>query len=184
MHTRYAPVRHSQAPEGALPSDLHVLGLPLAFILSQDQTLHCSIAVLVIFPVLGLRYDSLLFLIRPLPTGLPASRKGLLLLMLASSFQRTRFRRPSAIPRFFMAENGCKSTAFFHTRKRFLSFFSKNFLYADCQSVGNDKFGDKGNFCCRIPRIRRIIRGKTVRSVGEFSELIDFLFTFIPERHL
>ena len=24
-----------------IPSDLHVLGLPLAFILSQDQTLHC-----------------------------------------------------------------------------------------------------------------------------------------------
>jgi hypothetical protein len=26
-----------------LPLDLHVLSLPLAFILSQDQTLHCSI---------------------------------------------------------------------------------------------------------------------------------------------
>jgi hypothetical protein len=25
------------------PFDLHVLGLPLAFILSQDQTLHCKI---------------------------------------------------------------------------------------------------------------------------------------------
>ncbi|MDB5281301.1 MAG: hypothetical protein JWO06_376 [Bacteroidota bacterium] len=25
-----------------LPFDLHVLGLPLAFILSQDQTLHCK----------------------------------------------------------------------------------------------------------------------------------------------
>ena len=44
-------------PKGVLPSDLHVLGLPLAFILSQDQTLHCSIVVLFFFPVLGLRYD-------------------------------------------------------------------------------------------------------------------------------
>ena len=35
--TRYAPVCHY--PCG--PFDLHVLGLPLAFILSQDQTLHC-----------------------------------------------------------------------------------------------------------------------------------------------
>ena len=26
----------------SLPLDLHVLGLPLAFILSQDQTLHCN----------------------------------------------------------------------------------------------------------------------------------------------
>ena len=39
------------SPKGRLPSDLHVLGLPLAFILSQDQTLHCIIAVLFLFPV-------------------------------------------------------------------------------------------------------------------------------------
>ena len=41
--TRYAPFRRSP-PEycyPALPLDLHVLSLPLAFILSQDQTLHC-----------------------------------------------------------------------------------------------------------------------------------------------
>jgi hypothetical protein len=25
-----------------IPFDLHVLGLPLALILSQDQTLHCN----------------------------------------------------------------------------------------------------------------------------------------------
>ena len=30
-------------PKGRLPYDLHVLGLPLAFILSQDQTLRCTI---------------------------------------------------------------------------------------------------------------------------------------------
>ena len=43
--TRYAPVRHSHQIQQAffwIPSDLHVLGLPLAFILSQDQTLHCK----------------------------------------------------------------------------------------------------------------------------------------------
>ncbi len=28
-------------PKTLLPLDLHVLSLPLAFILSQDQTLHC-----------------------------------------------------------------------------------------------------------------------------------------------
>ena len=31
-----------------LPLDLHVLSLPLAFILSQDQTLHCIIPVFLI----------------------------------------------------------------------------------------------------------------------------------------
>ena len=44
LHTRYAPVRRSSAAYcyALLPLDLHVLGLPLAFILSQDQTLHCK----------------------------------------------------------------------------------------------------------------------------------------------
>ena len=45
MHTRYAPVRHSQQYCYCLPFDLHVLGLPLAFILSQDQTLHCNLVM-------------------------------------------------------------------------------------------------------------------------------------------
>ena len=40
LHTRYAPVRRSLVTEVTIPLDLHVLGLPLAFILSQDQTLH------------------------------------------------------------------------------------------------------------------------------------------------
>ena len=44
LHTRYAPVRRSPAAHccAPLPLDLHVLGLPLAFILSQDQTLRCT----------------------------------------------------------------------------------------------------------------------------------------------
>ena len=40
LPTRYSPVRCSCTPEGALPLNLHVLGTPPAFILSQDQTLH------------------------------------------------------------------------------------------------------------------------------------------------
>ena len=34
-----------------LPLDLHVLSLPLAFILSQDQTLHCIIYLKYTFKV-------------------------------------------------------------------------------------------------------------------------------------
>ena len=43
--TRYSPFRRSPALYcyNPLPLDLHVLSLPLAFILSQDQTLHCII---------------------------------------------------------------------------------------------------------------------------------------------
>ena len=42
--TCYAPFRRSPPKYCylALPLDLHVLSLPLAFILSQDQTLHCT----------------------------------------------------------------------------------------------------------------------------------------------
>ena len=36
-------------PKGGLPFDLHVLGLPLAFILSQDQTLHCILLYFKLF---------------------------------------------------------------------------------------------------------------------------------------
>ena len=50
--TRYAPFRRS--PPGrcrpALPLDLHVLSLPLAFILSQDQTLLCIYTVSLVRP--------------------------------------------------------------------------------------------------------------------------------------
>ena len=42
LHTCHSPVRRSPSkyPYFMLPLDLHVLSLSLAFILSQDQTLH------------------------------------------------------------------------------------------------------------------------------------------------
>ena len=44
LHTRYSPVRRSptRCCHLSLPLDLHVLSLSLAFILSQDQTLHSN----------------------------------------------------------------------------------------------------------------------------------------------
>ena len=41
-----APVAGGRPKPPPLPRDLHVLGLPLAFILSQDQTLRCYIFTL------------------------------------------------------------------------------------------------------------------------------------------
>jgi hypothetical protein len=38
-----------------IPSDLHVLGLPLAFILSQDQTLHCKMSSSITDPIINNR---------------------------------------------------------------------------------------------------------------------------------
>ena len=46
LHTCYSPVRRSPPSvllRHVLPLDLHVLGLSLAFILSQDQTLRCKL---------------------------------------------------------------------------------------------------------------------------------------------
>src|SRR6202035_270654 len=39
LPTRYSPVRHSLGTEAPRAFDLHVLGMPPAFVLSQDQTL-------------------------------------------------------------------------------------------------------------------------------------------------
>ena len=47
LHTCYAPVRRWHC----CPLALHVLCLPLAFILSQDQTLHCKLFVGLLLPI-------------------------------------------------------------------------------------------------------------------------------------
>ena len=53
LHTRYSPVRRSPPASypAALPLDLHVLSLSLAFILSQDQTLRCCLSFYFSFSV-------------------------------------------------------------------------------------------------------------------------------------
>ena len=106
--TRYAPFRRS--PPGycypALPLDLHVLSLPLAFILSQDQTLLCIIHI---FPVR--------------PRQLHSSKK---------KNQRSHFvlgtccTNLSILSMNFpvISETGCKDSDFFVPSKLFLTFFS------------------------------------------------------------
>ena len=105
--TRYAPFRRS--PPGycypALPLDLHVLSLPLAFILSQDQTLLCIIHI---FPVR--------------PRQLHSSKK---------KNQRSHFvlgtccTNLSILSMNFpvISETGCKDSDFFVPSKLFLTFF-------------------------------------------------------------
>ena len=106
--TRYAPFRRS--PPGrcrpALPLDLHVLSLSLAFILSQDQTLLCIIHI---FPVR--------------PRQLHSSKK---------KNQRSHFvlgtccTNLSILSMNFpvISETGCKDSDFFVPSKLFLTFFS------------------------------------------------------------
>jgi hypothetical protein len=46
------PVASVRIATDLLPLDLHVLSLPLAFILSQDQTLHCKCCLILTFKIL------------------------------------------------------------------------------------------------------------------------------------
>ena len=59
--TRYAPFRRSPAEYcySPLPLDLHVLSLPLAFILSQDQTLLCIFYTFSSIPTPSLKKSTL-----------------------------------------------------------------------------------------------------------------------------
>ena len=108
--TRYAPFRRSP-PEycyPALPLDLHVLSLPLAFILSQDQTLLCIYTLslkfdpdnLFIFP--KKRINALIFVLGTCCTNLS---------ILSMNFP-------------VISETGCKDSDFFVPSKLFLTFFS------------------------------------------------------------
>ena len=114
----------SRPPKEPIPFDLHVLGLPLAFILSQDQTLRCTIVFLVCILNLGFRLDVLLvFLLKgSFPRAAPAAQVSCAGLRLSKNL---RFRLPSVQP-LFRSESGCKSTAFYITRNILLKIFFLN----------------------------------------------------------
>jgi len=101
----YVRVTHPFATRrlNALPFDLHVLGLPLAFILSQDQTLRCTCSVI----------DGALIQIF---TWLTLS----CLLHIQSTASFGKFVSPGCARLF---GRGCKGTATFLISK----FFEKNF---------------------------------------------------------
>ncbi len=110
--TRYAPLRRSPPKYCylALPLDLHVLSLPLAFILSQDQTLHC---IFLIFPARP-RISSINSKRITLRSDFNRVKIGTCLYLFIPSFQ-------SSSPLF--PKRDCKGTHFFFSSK----FFSKNF---------------------------------------------------------
>ena len=109
LHTRYAPVRRSSPKYCylALPLDLHVLSLPLAFILSQDQTLHCKNCSIFTFWLVFVSHTYLYMYVDT----------RYLYLLIISNFS-------CFLSSFPLAENGCKSTTFFHSGKIFFQFFS------------------------------------------------------------
>ena len=100
-HTCYSPVRRSPAPGIAtgpaapLPLDLHVLSLPLAFILSQDQTLRCTCIFFLFFFSFP----------RPAAPALRRRQPPRLLVLCLPHHVNDRFSMPPGVP-----ESGCKYT--------------------------------------------------------------------------
>ena len=157
LHTRYAPVRRSPPSvllPHVLPLDLHVLGLPLAFILSQDQTLHCKKKFIKSWLVSQRHWiqkpwiflnvfscfitsKNILFVIHPCDCHAAYLSKR-------TAKVRTFFELPNFsktfLKKFFSStflrtrvlslflESGCKGSDFFESCKRFAKKFSGYFL--------------------------------------------------------
>ena len=121
------------APKDRISFDLHVLGLPLAFILSQDQTLRCNIVSLRSYLLLQKRLPaaprppgSLRRNGRQAPFSLPDSPHGRRLAVLAPDSQRTPANgniQPLNIPT--RPVSGCKNTNFIPTNNDFSQKNSK-----------------------------------------------------------
>lgn len=121
LHTRYSPVRRSPPMYcyTVLPLDLHVLSLSLAFILSQDQTLHgksylqkfCSGRVMCF---MNLDYRRFRFTLATLFIF-----TSILLKNSSCHFHR---------PRFFRSESGCKDKAFLSFLPNLFRSFFKLFF--------------------------------------------------------
>ena len=126
LHTRYAPVRRSSAEYcySLLPLDLHVLSLPLAFILSQDQTLHCKNCS---FTFLDSSSCPRRICIRRLTHAISSSHPFQSSFVSATSFGRKRVQRYNL----------------FQNRPNiFLPFFENYF-----ESIVNQRFVSEKNFC-------------------------------------
>ena len=111
----------SGPPKGPVPFDLHVLGLPLAFILSQDQTLRCTIVVSCLYS--ESRVPPRCSLGVPFKRFLPSRRsRGAGILCWPQTFKELalNFFHNHCLPFVF---SGCKSTTFFQTGKHFFQIF-------------------------------------------------------------
>ncbi len=110
-----------------LPLDLHVLSLPLAFILSQDQTLHCKIVVCK-YPSTQ-RYCLICLLLVQTKQFIFKKNKLLLLKNLKELFSIINAEAPliSCFRRKIFANRTAKMKCFFATSKSFGMFFTKIF---------------------------------------------------------
>ncbi len=105
-----APVAGKGIATSPLPLDLHVLGLSLAFILSQDQTLRCIFFFFFIIP--SKRYLTELTSFSLISCTTLAS---------SISFNELGKKVPRGVPRFLFC--GCKVNAFSYSAPNFFPTF-------------------------------------------------------------
>ena len=104
-----APVADRGIATSPLPLDLHVLGLSLAFILSQDQTLRCIFFILYYtFEALPDRIDFFLSYF-------------LYYTCFFNSFNELDKKVPRSVPRFLFC--GCKVNSFSYSAPNFFPTF-------------------------------------------------------------
>ena len=104
-----APVAGKGIATSPLPLDLHVLGLSLAFILSQDQTLRCIFFILYYtFEALPDRIDFFLSYF-------------LYYTCFFNSFNELDKKVPRSVPRFLFC--GCKVNSFSYSAPNFFPTF-------------------------------------------------------------
>ena len=120
LHTCYSPVRRSPAKYcySPLPLDLHVLSLSLAFILSQDQTLHTKI-ILQKFSLAGSCVHESRLPSIPIHARYVVIFTSILLKNSSCHLHRRRF---------FRSESGCKDKAFLSFPPNLFRSFFKLFL--------------------------------------------------------
>ena len=127
LHTRYAPVRRSLGSKPPIPLDLHVLGPPLAFILSQDQTLHCKkltgTSTFVWLP----KYLCILSLLVRKTTSRPSSRLPIFSKNFILFCHGLGIQAPVPPSLFFpsLSFRECKGKRLFYSSKFIFDFFSR-----------------------------------------------------------
>ena len=132
-----APVAGKGIATSPLPLDLHVLGLSLAFILSQDQTLRCNIYsfyifllhVKVVHPCPGVRLSCFYLDVDLFPLRFP--EKGPSLSTIISVYRNT-FNELLSFLAPLEARKFCKDKNFFTPVPNFSKVFFQLFLKLHC----------------------------------------------------
>ena len=132
-----APVASVSASWYLMPLDLHVLGLSLAFILSQDQTLRCNIYsfyifllhVKVVHPCPGVRLSCFYLDVDLFPLRFP--EKGPSLSTIISVYRNT-FNELLSFLAPLEARKFCKDKNFFTPVPNFSKVFFQLFLKLHC----------------------------------------------------